>query len=403
MAEKRAAIDAVTKRLSQQKLGELVLDLHGGVSSRRAFAQMIGQALDASRNAPRLDNGAELQRVERRREQLNAYVRCAARARGSRGACRSTTCGPSCSAWRRRGREFRFRGAAIEALGQAAARQAADDLAEYARLGGLTLRASGSPWAGSPIVSAEEARQAIEVLDDVRRHALPTAACAARARQRRDRPARPARAGRLGERDRALGGDRRGLVGDDAGVYELDLQAACEALAPAGRGGVRPPVGRADLSRYRAARAPAAAPAGAAASWPTGTCTQLPWPRGTAPAPGRASAAAGTRAPPRTLTECQALVPAPARPARPAGSLVRTAPAWPTCGPTELRAGRCDRLDADRGTLVRLPELHRLRTSLEAAGLGSSGRDGGPPGIGGLRRPGLLVRLAAARSWTTSR
>jgi hypothetical protein len=65
LAEKRAAIDAVTKRLTQQDLGELVLDLHGGVTLRRAFAQLIGRALDASRNAPRLDNGAELQRVER--------------------------------------------------------------------------------------------------------------------------------------------------------------------------------------------------------------------------------------------------------------------------------------------------------------------------------------------------
>src|SRR5206468_8723186 len=71
--------------------------------------------------------------------------------------------------------EFRFRGAAIEALGQAAARQAAEDLAGYARLGGLTLQASGSPWAGSPIVSAEEVRQADQVLDEVRRHALPAA------------------------------------------------------------------------------------------------------------------------------------------------------------------------------------------------------------------------------------
>ena len=29
-----------------------------------------------------------------------------------------------------------------------------------------------------------------------------------------------------------------------------------------------------------------------------------------------------------------------------------------------------DRLDADRGTLAKLPELHRLRASLDAAGLG---------------------------------
>jgi len=75
VAEKRAAIDAVTKRLTQRDLGELVLDLHDGVASRRAFAQMIGRALDASRNAPRLDNDAELQRTERRRDQLNGYVR----------------------------------------------------------------------------------------------------------------------------------------------------------------------------------------------------------------------------------------------------------------------------------------------------------------------------------------
>lgn len=75
VAEKRTAIDAVTKRLRQENLGELVLDLHGGIGSRRAFAQTIRHALHSSRNAPRLDNGAELQRVERRREQLNGLER----------------------------------------------------------------------------------------------------------------------------------------------------------------------------------------------------------------------------------------------------------------------------------------------------------------------------------------
>jgi hypothetical protein len=103
VAEKRAAIDAVTKRLRQQDLGELVLDLHDGVTSRRAFAQTIGRALDASRNAPRPDNGAELQRVERRREQLNGYVRALHDVREP-WAFRSTTCGPSCSGWSLRAR-----------------------------------------------------------------------------------------------------------------------------------------------------------------------------------------------------------------------------------------------------------------------------------------------------------
>ena len=172
VAEKRAAIDAVTKRLSQQNLGDLVLDLHDGVTSKRAFAQMIGQALAASRNAPRVDNGAELHRVERRREQLNAYVRAVhepAAAMGPVGVRDAGTAAwPGAGAYRdpvpRRRRS--------QPSAQAAARQAADDLADYARLGGLTL-ITASPWAASPIVSAEEVRQADTALDEVRRHTLP--------------------------------------------------------------------------------------------------------------------------------------------------------------------------------------------------------------------------------------
>jgi hypothetical protein len=172
VAEKRAAIDAVTKRLTQQDLGEPVLDLHDGVASRRAFAQLIGRALDASRNAPRLDNAAELQRVERRRDQLNGYVRALHDAREPWGLsvydmwARLLGLEPAPT-------EFRLRGAALEGLGGAAARQAAEDLAQYARLGGLTLVSRASPWAASPIISAGEAQRADEVLDEVRRRTLP--------------------------------------------------------------------------------------------------------------------------------------------------------------------------------------------------------------------------------------
>ena len=116
VAEKRAAIDAVTKRLRQQNLGDLVLDLHGGVSSRRAFAQSIGRALAASRVAPRVDNGAELQRVERRREELNAYVRALHGQREPWGlsvyAIHAQLLGLEAARTR-----FRLRGPAIEGLG----------------------------------------------------------------------------------------------------------------------------------------------------------------------------------------------------------------------------------------------------------------------------------------------
>jgi len=62
VAEKRAAIDAVAKRLHAVGLGDLVLDLHAGIGSRRAMMQQLGEALDAARTARPADT-AELDRA----------------------------------------------------------------------------------------------------------------------------------------------------------------------------------------------------------------------------------------------------------------------------------------------------------------------------------------------------
>ena len=152
-------------------------------------------------------------------------------------------------------------------------------------------------------------------------------------------------------------------------VYEIDLQAACEALAPAGRGSRRPAVGGADLGRYRAARAQlrAALPPGrklgdrdlySRAVAAPGQRPHVGWPRRPR---DPACPAHGSRMP--------GVLRAPARPARPAGSMVRADRPGPDAGQGR-RADPEPRLTADRGTLARLPELRRLRTSLQSAGLG---------------------------------
>jgi hypothetical protein len=367
VAEKRAAIDAVTKRLRQQNLGELVLDLHGGVSSRRAFAQMIGQALDASRNAPRLDNDAELQLVERRRDQLNAYVLALHNRRDPWNVSvydmRAQLLGLEAART-----EFRFRGAAIEALGQAAARQAAEDLAYYARLGGLTMQASGSPWASSPIVSAEEVRQADQALDEVRRQALPAArGLLERASRDTGLPEPPTLAG-WAERIDAWMETGAALSAMTPAIYEFDLQATCEALAPAGRGGFGRLWAAMTSARYRAARAKlrtallrgrTLSDRDLYASAVAGRDSARKWSR----LGGR-----GIPPAPRTLADCQASY------QHLLGQLTQLETWSAQPGLAGMRTEDCqhvlDRLDADRGTLAKLPELHRLRTSLNAAGLG---------------------------------
>ena len=55
VAEKRAAIEAVTKRLNGAGLGDLVMDLHGGVTSRREFAAGLTSALNNVSSIPAQD------------------------------------------------------------------------------------------------------------------------------------------------------------------------------------------------------------------------------------------------------------------------------------------------------------------------------------------------------------
>jgi uncharacterized protein DUF4011/AAA domain-containing protein len=58
VAEKRAAIDAVLKRLEQRGLEDLVLDLHGGTGSRRKLAQGLARTIDGNSTIPLPDHQA---------------------------------------------------------------------------------------------------------------------------------------------------------------------------------------------------------------------------------------------------------------------------------------------------------------------------------------------------------
>ncbi len=61
VAEKRAAIEAVTKRLDQVGLDGLVMDMHGGIKSRRDFAMSLGEALEKISKTPK-ENYSDIHR-----------------------------------------------------------------------------------------------------------------------------------------------------------------------------------------------------------------------------------------------------------------------------------------------------------------------------------------------------
>jgi len=367
VAEKRAAIDVVTKRLKQQGLEDLVLDLHDGVSSRRAFAQSIDRALDASRTAPRINNGAELTYVEKRRDELNTYVAALHEKREPWGVSvyemRVNLLGLEDAR-----NELLFRGAAIEALGAGAARQVEDDLTEYARLGGLTITASGSPWSDSPVVSVEEVQQAYAAVDELRKHVLPTARNLLEfASAETGLPVVETVAG-WSSRIELWTQVESTLARFTPAIYALDLEALCESFAPAKRGGFALAKAVLRSADYKAARAQLRTVlvddrkvrAQELCRWAESARDSLrTW---------KQLSGSGAPDAPGVLAACDAAF------KRLVGQLDQVG-RW--IGSTDLAdlpttdlESLLGRLAADRATLVNLPELHRLEQALLARGLG---------------------------------
>lgn len=157
VAEKRAAIDAVLRRIEEAELDDLVLDLHGGVSSRRETAKALASALNRNSQLAKPSLEKVHRKLEQRRSQLTSRVAALHERRSPWELsfydilCRLISLPPEANS------EIRFRGQQLERLGAAAMEQAHQDLEAFIGLGGPGLARSGSPWANTTVVSTEEA------------------------------------------------------------------------------------------------------------------------------------------------------------------------------------------------------------------------------------------------------
>ncbi len=74
VAEKRAALEVVKRRLDQKKLGHLLLDLHGTGISRKMVLDQFKDSLDLIRNSRNVEVGETHKQFARKRRELNAHV-----------------------------------------------------------------------------------------------------------------------------------------------------------------------------------------------------------------------------------------------------------------------------------------------------------------------------------------
>lgn len=368
VAEKRAAIDAVLKRLHQQQLGDLVLDLHGGVGSRKKFAEMIRSALTASRSVPRVDRHAELRRIEGRRTELNDYVAALHEVRQpwnvSVYAVRAELLSISESA--RAG--VRFRGEVLQRLDGQAYEHCRDEIAHYARLGGLSLDSSGSPWARAEILSTEAAQEAYALVDGLHGHTFPVVLTGIE-RAWVDTGLPPAGTIDDWRVQIRLWADIQDTFGFfDARVFEQDLDHICNSLAPASGGFLSRLKASMLSARYRKARAGMRSLLVGEARPTVTEILRVAHEALDQRQRWRDCGATSTPVAPAHLAEVQRSYEQLVNELRQLSEILRGNDL------IDLEAIELNRLLedllADQATLVKLPEIHRLRRSLNGAGLG---------------------------------
>ena len=179
VAEKRAAIDAVSKRLEQQELNDLLLDMHDGASNRRRLYGELNRTLESAREALAPDVASLHRQLDRERSTLEDYA----------SQLHDRTPPWEVSAFDAQQRlisgiselpksSVRLRGNTLEALTPEVAESAIEDLRRFVAQGGASLstdssQAWASTYAAKRITSESKVFEALDVVDVLGPDALP--------------------------------------------------------------------------------------------------------------------------------------------------------------------------------------------------------------------------------------
>ena len=177
VAEKRAAIDAVLRRLEAVGLGNLVFDLHEGTANRKRIAQGLGEALGRAASTPLPDVSEQQRRLVERREALNRHVEALHQPREPWGlsayeARSDMLATPSALRAPRR-----IRGDALRAVGAEEMRACAEALRDYVSRGGPAAAAADGPWSWAArfatLTTPQQAEETLALLENLANDELP--------------------------------------------------------------------------------------------------------------------------------------------------------------------------------------------------------------------------------------
>ena len=175
VAEKRAAIEAVTKRLEGVGLSHLLMDMHGGVTSRRDFARALNDSLKGVATIPASDYSDLHRRLRERRNSLIANDAALHAVRAPSKLCVFHMRERLLDVPEAARTEMRLSTEAARSLDSEGFERLTGDIEEWVDLDGHLIAEKHPEWSRSTITTTDGARKAFDLVSDLARKRLPAA------------------------------------------------------------------------------------------------------------------------------------------------------------------------------------------------------------------------------------
>ncbi|MCI0724690.1 MAG: DUF4011 domain-containing protein, partial [Acidobacteria bacterium] len=237
VAEKRAALEVVLKRLKHVGLQHLAIDLHGADVSSRQVTEQIAAALDAMRHSPPVDCEAMHKRFVERRERLNRHVERLHRKREPAGLRVYELQGHLLRLQSEAHSDTRWRGSELARIKAGGVDRVRERLKEAVGFATLFRRTDPSPWTGAKLRDGMAVERALDLVARLSQKTWPafTASIEAVTQTTRFKPPRTLKEAK--QIFTLLAAVRHTLSLYMRELYGRDLQALLRDFSPGSTGG----------------------------------------------------------------------------------------------------------------------------------------------------------------------
>jgi very-short-patch-repair endonuclease len=254
VAEKKAALEVVKRRLDGVGLGHLAIDLHGADLSSKKVMQQVAHTLEVVRSSFLVDcQNVHAQLVDRR-TRLNSHVERMHCLRAPTQQSVYEMQGQLLNLERLVTSSVRWRDQELSRLTPNVSQEVMDLLNEAGGLATLFLRTDPSPWTGAILGNGVAIQKALDCVERIQTETLPSFLASVDEVAEQTGINRPSSFAAANELEGLLAATQRTLLHYSPEIYQQDLEAALRDLAPGRNGGMSAAWAFLTNSVYRRAR-----------------------------------------------------------------------------------------------------------------------------------------------------